>query len=173
MKTATGFFCEACLSDKPLDDISPDLRYCQGCYNFLSNEARRLDRKAIPFWVPRAKGAVEPLHRRKYPPETVMIAELTKHHGWRKDEIQKNIQKNSIKRKWKKMVAEKLPKPPLPTPEAQETILKHDIKEIIPPTIEKLIMKHRGRPRKKDRDIQSRVTRWRRRKEGKLQGILL
>ena len=52
-----GFFCQACLVGKPLDDISPDPRYCLGCYEVLSAEAEMLSgikRKWVPQ-APRAK----------------------------------------------------------------------------------------------------------------------
>lgn len=51
-----GFFCQACLVGKPLDDISPDPRYCLGCYEVLSAEAimvQGIKRK----WVPKAPSA--------------------------------------------------------------------------------------------------------------------
>ena len=35
-----GFFCEACLIGKPEAEHSPDLRYCQGCYDLLKEEAK-------------------------------------------------------------------------------------------------------------------------------------
>ena len=34
-----GFFCQACLIGKEKTTISPDPRYCQGCYDFLRGEA--------------------------------------------------------------------------------------------------------------------------------------
>lgn len=36
---AVGFFCQACLVGKPASEISPDSRYCWGCYEFLLKEA--------------------------------------------------------------------------------------------------------------------------------------
>ena len=36
------FFCHACLEDKDGEELSPDSRYCQGCYNFLLKEAEVL-----------------------------------------------------------------------------------------------------------------------------------
>lgn len=52
---ATGsFWCSACLCGKPLDDQSPDPRYCLGCYDFLLEEAR-LYGASKPSWIPKAK----------------------------------------------------------------------------------------------------------------------
>jgi len=34
-----SFFCHACLEDKSAAEQSPDLRYCQGCYELLLKEA--------------------------------------------------------------------------------------------------------------------------------------
>jgi len=49
-----GFFCQACLTGKPLDDKSPDPRYCLVCHEFLSNEVELLPDKKHkkPSWVP-------------------------------------------------------------------------------------------------------------------------
>ena len=84
-----GFFCQACLVGKPLDDISPDPRYCLGCYEVLSAEAKMLSgikRKWVPQ-APSAKigrkkevkvetgvGAIKPImstikHKEKNPPK--------------------------------------------------------------------------------------------------------
>ena len=52
---AGGFFCEACLVGKPADDMSPDPRYCQGCYEFFLKEAETLaasGNKHKPIWIP-------------------------------------------------------------------------------------------------------------------------
>ena len=51
-----GFFCQACLMDKPPDDISPDLRYCLGCHEFLSAEAKVLS-ETKQKWAPKAPSA--------------------------------------------------------------------------------------------------------------------
>lgn len=37
------FFCNACLEDKNRKELSPDLRYCQWCYDFLLKEAETLE----------------------------------------------------------------------------------------------------------------------------------
>ena len=49
----THFWCEGCLIARPLDARSPDPRYCQGCHDFLSEEASHLSRK--PSWTPKAQ----------------------------------------------------------------------------------------------------------------------
>ncbi len=52
----THFFCHSCLIHKPLDDKSADPRYCQGCYDFLIEEARVLNirgNKSRFGWIPR------------------------------------------------------------------------------------------------------------------------
>jgi len=50
-----GFFCSACLVGKPLNDQSADLRYCQGCYEFLSDKAKMLSGTKRPKWVPKSQ----------------------------------------------------------------------------------------------------------------------
>ena len=55
LKETDYFFCEACLEDKPLDDISLDPRYCRWCCNFLINEAKLITGFATPRWVPKIK----------------------------------------------------------------------------------------------------------------------
>ena len=49
----THFWCEACLMAKPVDEKSADLRYCRGCYDFLTGEASTLAITRKPGWVPR------------------------------------------------------------------------------------------------------------------------
>ena len=51
----TGFFCHACAVDKPTTEASPDPRYCQGCYDFLLQEAEMLPDNKHPKWIPRAQ----------------------------------------------------------------------------------------------------------------------
>ena len=51
-KEIGAFFCHTCLEDKPATEASPDPRYCQGCYDFLKNEAELLDGRK-PTWVPK------------------------------------------------------------------------------------------------------------------------
>lgn len=53
IEKAGGFFCHACLVGKPLDDISPDPSYCQGCYDFLLKEAEMLPANRRPRWIPK------------------------------------------------------------------------------------------------------------------------
>jgi hypothetical protein len=50
---AGGFFCHACLVAKPTNEQSPDKRYCQGCYDFLLDEAKMLPSKKRPAWIPK------------------------------------------------------------------------------------------------------------------------
>jgi len=50
---ASGFFCRACLVDKPADKASSDPRYCQGCYEFLVTEAEMLPATKRPKWIPK------------------------------------------------------------------------------------------------------------------------
>ena len=50
---AVGFFCEACLVGKPVVEQSPDLRYCQDCYEFLKAEAKMLPATKCPAWRPK------------------------------------------------------------------------------------------------------------------------
>lgn len=49
---ARGFFCKACLVGKLASEQSPDPRYCQGCYEFLSAEVKLLGRGKKPSRVP-------------------------------------------------------------------------------------------------------------------------
>ena len=53
---ACGFFCLACLIAMPVNEQSPDSRYCQGCYQFLRAEAELLPVKhKKPGWAPLSK----------------------------------------------------------------------------------------------------------------------
>lgn len=49
---AGGFFCYACVIGKPANDISPDPRYCQECYDFLIKEAELDTRRRGDDWKP-------------------------------------------------------------------------------------------------------------------------
>lgn len=52
---AGGFFCNACLTGKPTSGRSPDLHYCQGCYDVLLKEVNMLiasDKRHRPSWIP-------------------------------------------------------------------------------------------------------------------------
>jgi len=51
--SGTHFWCEGCLYARPVDDRSPDPRYCQSCYGVLSHEASLLSAGKHPAWVPR------------------------------------------------------------------------------------------------------------------------
>ncbi|MFC1981082.1 hypothetical protein ACFLVN_02430 [Chloroflexota bacterium] len=50
--TGTHFYCYACLTARPIDDISPDERYCQGCCEFLLKEASLDKNPKKAQWVP-------------------------------------------------------------------------------------------------------------------------
>ena len=56
-QAGTHFFCEACLIHKPKDDRSADSRYCQGCFDFLTEEAGILDgrgdNRRRSGWIPK------------------------------------------------------------------------------------------------------------------------
>ncbi|UCH43796.1 MAG: hypothetical protein JSW16_04480 [Dehalococcoidales bacterium] len=52
------YFCEACLTGIPQDDISPDDRYCQKCYDFLLEEAKSYSGKQK--WAPRVPKKPKP-----------------------------------------------------------------------------------------------------------------
>jgi len=55
MVTGDGaFFCHACLEDKLASELSPDPRYCQGCYDFLVREAELLPAGKRPAWIPKS-----------------------------------------------------------------------------------------------------------------------
>ena len=47
------FFCHACLEDKNEQELSPDSRYCQWCYDFLLKEAEILPSNKCPAWIPK------------------------------------------------------------------------------------------------------------------------
>ena len=47
------FFCSTCLEDKDRKELSPDPRYCQGCYDFLLKEAEMLPGGKRPAWIPK------------------------------------------------------------------------------------------------------------------------
>ena len=64
--SGSHFWCTGCLYARPLDDQSPDPRYCQSCFDILTAEAKLLPPKArSPSWVPKIqgeKGADVPQH---------------------------------------------------------------------------------------------------------------
>lgn len=53
LENAGDFFCKACLGVKTVDERSPDPRYCQGCYDFLTKEAELLPGSKRPAWIPK------------------------------------------------------------------------------------------------------------------------
>lgn len=50
-----SFFCKACCEDREAGRRSPDPRYCQDCYDFLTEEAKLLNGTRRPKWVPKPK----------------------------------------------------------------------------------------------------------------------
>lgn len=145
---AGGFFCQACLTGKPIDDISPDERYCQGCHDFLKGE-----RKATE------------------PPQDSWSRDgfIFTHYG-QKYGLTKNLGTACLGG-----VTETSQDAPLSAQEAQDIVSKIPEKEIMPSNNiqaqDNGIMKQRGRPRKTGEV--SRVTAWRREKEQDKQGVLL
>jgi hypothetical protein len=67
--TGTYFFCHSCLVHRPLDDRSPDERYCQLCCDFLLDEAALLDPKKRGQWVPK----ISDKNRHHIPQDEVVI----------------------------------------------------------------------------------------------------
>lgn len=58
----THFWCEACIVARPLDDQSPDPRYCLACFSILTEEARMLKEAGTwkrPDWIPKPKTSPE------------------------------------------------------------------------------------------------------------------
>ena len=47
-----GFFCQACIVGKPAKEISPDPRYCLGCYELLVKEAEKDTSRRVAEWKP-------------------------------------------------------------------------------------------------------------------------
>lgn len=46
------FFCHACLENKQAEEKSSDPRYCQGCYEFLLEEAKMDTSRKVKDWKP-------------------------------------------------------------------------------------------------------------------------
>jgi len=72
IEAGTHFYCQGHLTAIPLDDISPDARYCQGCYDFLRQEAELLPETKRPRWIPKASknSALKTIH---VPSDDVLI----------------------------------------------------------------------------------------------------
>ena len=64
------FYCFTCLEDKNRNELSPDPRYCQSCYDFLFKEAESLPAGQRPSWIPRP-GAVKPISNAVVSPQAV------------------------------------------------------------------------------------------------------
>ena len=74
-----GFFCQACLEDKPLDDISPDPRYCLGCHKVLSAEAKMLSATKRSRWMPKSlRAKISPEKTIPVPQDEVLIMHTIK-----------------------------------------------------------------------------------------------
>lgn len=50
---AGGFFCKACSIGKPAGDVSPDPRYCKGCYKILVKEVELIPPNQHRRWMPK------------------------------------------------------------------------------------------------------------------------
>lgn len=65
----THFFCLGCLSHINYKAQSKDPRYCQGCFDFLTEEANNMERRGTihrPTWVPRSDGDIPVKRHRKH-----------------------------------------------------------------------------------------------------------
>ena len=66
---AGGFFCHACLDSKPATKASPDPRYCQVCYDFLTKEAEMLPENKRPKWIPKPQRALRACEKQYHIPQ--------------------------------------------------------------------------------------------------------
>ena len=53
IEKGSHFFCRGHATAVPVDDMSPDQRYCISCYDFLKNEATLLPPNKRPKWIPK------------------------------------------------------------------------------------------------------------------------
>ena len=68
---AGGFYCYACAVGKPIDEQSPDPRYCGGCKELLLSDARIDEERPVRVVkVPRKPGTVSraAVRKAKKPP---------------------------------------------------------------------------------------------------------
>ena len=150
MENSGGFFCTACLVSKPLDDISPDERYCQGCYEVLENE-KRVAPGPKDYWTKDGNFFI--------------------HYG-KKYGVTKNLGTVCLG-----TATETSPDGAEALSEGREVVTKIPDKGIIPaPDIQNqgmgiLLQSGRGRPRKTTSEPVSRMTEWRRGKEKQLELI--
>lgn len=59
IESGSHFWCDGCLVAVPVDDISQDPRYCQGCFEVLTEEAQMLraaGNHKRPDWWPAVQG---------------------------------------------------------------------------------------------------------------------
>ncbi len=150
---AGGFFCETCLVGKPLDDISPDPRYCQGCHDQLQADKKDQTQQKISrdFWTADgqtfvtsgigfcvAKDGV-----------TVSIGKV--------DDLGKPYSATETAEN-KEITVSKLP--------TEENLLPKPL-----PSVNEVVLKHGGGRPRKALEVAGRVTKWRREKEK--QAVLL
>jgi len=72
INSGSHFYCFACLEAIPVDDVSPDGRYCINCFEFLQQEAELLPETKRPRWIPKASknSALKTIH---VPSDDVLI----------------------------------------------------------------------------------------------------
>ena len=68
-KEIGAFFCHACLASKPATEASPDPRYCQVCYDFLTKEAEMLPENKRPKWIPKPQRALKACEKQYHIPQ--------------------------------------------------------------------------------------------------------
>lgn len=57
IKAGTHFYCQGHLGARPLEERSPDPRYCQGCCDFLIQEAETMGgHSGKASWIPKIDG---------------------------------------------------------------------------------------------------------------------
>lgn len=129
-KVNTHFLCQSCFTHWPIDDRSPDERYCLYCYEFLSYEAKLLEDKGIkkrPSWVPVQKNA-PPKTRRNAMRRTTIKNLAGKNSGSRELGVsQKTPVKNSLSKKLPKRKIRKLAKQGMPPKRIAAELLKQGV----------------------------------------------
>lgn len=142
-----GFFCQACLVGKPAGEQSPDKQYCQGCYDFLQDGEKAVE-PSKDYWTP----------------DGTLFVHYGKKYGVTKTGATVCLGG-----------AETPPDGSRTAPASREVVSKIPDRGILPvepiQAQDRGIMKQRGRPRKQDGEVVSRVTKWRRKQELKKQGL--